>query len=389
MMLPVAITLVGGVIVINLVLILFWQFNFRRFECPPLTTFPRVAILLAVRNEAHYLPSCLDHLLRLDYPKDQLQIWVGNDMSDDDTLAIAQRYAQQDGRIRVVDITSTMGEARAKANAIAHLVQASTHADLPADVLLITDADVHVTPGWAQGMICRWQAMPSAQPIGIVTGVTVVAGNSAGEVGQRIDWLSALGMVKVASDLGIPVATLGNNMLLYRPAYEATGGYEAMPFSITEDFQILHQTVAHGYHFRSVIDADTRVMTQPMPTLSQLLQQRKRWTHGALQLPFYLVAILLMQALFYPLLVYTATQEATLAFGLWITKTLSHLFFVFLVIKKLRLPSRLHRQTLRYLPAFELYSSLLSFVSLLYYLVPIRVVWKGRSFVKGKVHRSG
>ena len=380
MILSVAIALTGTVVVINFALILSWQLTFRRFEGPPLSEFPRIAVLLAVRNEAHYLPSCLDHLLKLDYPKDRLCIWVGNDMSDDDTLAIAQHYARQDDRVRVVNVTGTMGEARAKANVIAHLVHASAQSNPPADVLLITDADVHVTPGWAQGMVRRWQAEPRTPPVGMVTGVTVVAGRNAWEVWQRIDWLSALGMVKVASDLGIPVATLGNNMLLYRPAYEATGGYEALPFSITEDFQILHQTVAHGYRFRNTIDANTRVMTQPMPTLRQLLRQRKRWTHGAWQLPVYLVAILLMQALFYPLLGYVATQEATLALGLWISKTLSQLLFVRLVIKKLHLPPSLHQQTLRYLPAFELYSSLLSFVSLLYYLIPTRVVWKGRRF---------
>ena len=383
-MLPIAITLVSVIVVVNLLLILCWQVNFRRFESPPLSAYPRVAVLLAVRNEAHYLPSCLDHLLAMEYPKDRLCIWVGNDLSEDDTLAIAQQYAQQHACIRVVNITETLGEAQAKANVIAHLAQANARSGQPADMLLITDADVHVTPGWARGMLRRWQAPTQSRPVGIVTGVTVVAGSRADEVWQRIDWLFALGMVKVASDLGIPVATLGNNMLLHRSAYEATGGYETMPFSITEDFQILHQTVANGYHFRNSIDPDTLVMTQPMASLSQLLQQRKRWTHGALQLPLYLVSILLVQALFYPLLLYIATQEPTLALTLWVAKALSQLLFIVLVIQKIRLPPRLRRQTLRYLIPFELYSSLLSLVSLLYYLIPTHVVWKGRRFMNGK-----
>ena len=385
MMLSITVVLVSVLVVINLLLILFWQFNFRRFEHLSTSAYPRIAILLAVRNEAHYLPSCLDHLLSIDYPEDRMRIWVGNDMSEDDTLAIAQRYAQQHSRIRVVNITGTLGEAQAKANAIAHLTQANAQSDQPADMLLITDADVQVSPGWARGMLGCWQANSSARPVGLVTGVTVVAGQGAWEVWQRIDWLLALGMVKVASDLGIPVATLGNNMLLHRIAYEATGGYEAMPFSITEDFQILHQTVAHGYHFCNSMEPNTLVMTQPMPGLRALLQQRKRWTHGALQLPWYLVAILLLQALFYPLLLYVVIQAPLLALGLWFAKTLSQLVFILLIIYKLRFPSRLRRQTLRYLVAFELYSSLLSLASLLYYFIPTRVMWKGRQFVNGKL----
>ena len=380
MMLSLSIGLVSVMIIIHGLLIVFWEFNFRPFESPPLTDYPRLAVLLAVRNEAHYLPACLEHLLKMDYPKDRLCIWVGNDMSDDDTLAIARRYAQQDKRVQVVDITGTLGEARAKSNAIAHLAQANARSARPADLLLITDADVQVTPGWAQGMLRRWQAAPPTRPVGIVTGVTVVAGRGAWEVWQRLDWLFALGMVKVASDLRIPVATLGNNMLLYRRAYEATGGYEGMPFSITEDFQILHQTVAHGYDFRNSIDPETRVMTQPMASLPQLLEQRKRWTRGALQLPFYLVVILLIQALFYPLLVYIGINEPLLAAGLWLAKTASQGLFIVRVIRKLQLPPPLRRQTLRHLFAFELYSSLLSLASLLYYLIPTRVVWKGRQF---------
>ena len=383
----VAVVLVGVIVLINLLLTVFWLVNFRSFDRPLPAELPRVAVLLAVRNESRYLPSCLDHLLKLDYPPDRLCLWVGNDMSDDDTLAIAQRYAEQNDHLRVINITSTMGEARAKANAIAHLVRASAQSDAPADVLLITDADVHVPPGWAKGMVRHWLAAPSTPPVGIVTGVTVVAGRSAWKVWQRIDSLFALGMVKVASDLGIPVATLGNNMLLYRPAYEATGGYETLPFSITEDFQILHQTVAHGYRSRNIVDAGARVMTQPMPSLGQLLEQRKRWTSGALQLPIYLVGILLVQALFYPLLAYVAIQTTTLAAGLWVAKAVSQLLFLFLVIRKLQLPKSLYRSTLRHLPTFELYSSLLSLVSLLYYLIPIHIVWKGRSFVRGKTKK--
>ncbi len=379
-MLLVTAILTSTVVVVNGLLILGWLFNYRRFEATGAIEYPRVAVLLAVRNEATHLPACLDHLLAMDYPADRCCVWVGNDQSEDATLAIAQQYAQRDPRIRVVDVTGQLGEARAKANVVAHLVQASAQVALPADVLLITDADVRVNPGWARAMVQRWQTGSPPRPVGIVTGVTVVAGRGAGAAGQRIDWLWALGMVKVASDLGIPVATLGNNMLLHRDAYEATGGYETLPFSITEDFQILHETVGCGYGFRNCIDTETLVMTQPMGSLAELLQQRKRWTRGALQLPFYLVGILVLQALFLPLLLVVAGQNLALAAVLGIAKAASQGGFILLVVRKIRLPRPLRRQTLWYLLGFELYVSVLSFVSLCYYLLPTGLRWKGRHF---------
>lgn len=379
-MLAVAVMLASTVMVVNGLLIFFWLFNYHRFEATATAAYPRIAVLLAVRNEATYLPECLDHLLALNYPADRCCIWVGNDQSKDDTLSIARRYAECNSRVQVVDVTGQLGEAQAKANVIAHLMQANARSTCPADVLLITDADVRVTPGWARAMVQRWQAGAPSRPVGIVTGVTVVAGQGLGAVGQRIDWLWALGMVKVASDLGIPVATLGNNMLLLRQAYEATGGYEALPFSITEDFQILHQTVASGYGFRNCIDADTLVLTQPMGSLAELLQQRKRWMHGALQLPFYLVIILVLQALFLPLVLVVAGQNPGLAGGVWLAKVALQWGFIYLVIRKVRLPRQLHRQTLKHLPWFELYASLLSLASLFYYLLPTGLRWKERRF---------
>lgn len=374
-----AVILASTVVVVNALLILFFVSNYHRWKVTE-TLYPRIAVLLAVRNEATYLPACLDHLLAMDYPADRWCVWVGNDQSEDATLAIAQEYAQCDPRVRVVDVTGQLGEARAKANVIAHLVQASAREEQPADVLLLTDADVRITPGWAHAMVQRWEFGSPSRPVGIVTGVTVVAGRGAGAAWQRIDWLWALGMVKVASDLGIPVATLGNNMLLLREAYKATGGYETLPFSITEDFQILHQTVACGYGFRNCIDADTLVMTQPMSSFAELLQQRKRWTRGALQLPFYLVGILVLQALFLPLVLVVAGQNLALAGGLWIAKAISQGGFILLVIRKIRLPRPLRRQTLWYLLGFELYVTVLSLVSLFYYLLPTGLRWKGRHF---------
>ena len=378
-MLLATVILASTVVVINGLLILFWLFNYRTWEASE-TAYPYIAVLLAVRNEATYLPACLDHLLAMDYPADRWCVWVGNDQSEDTTLAIARQYAKRDPRVRVVNVTDQLGEARAKANVIAHLVRASAQSEHPADVLLITDADVRVTPGWARALVRRGQTGSSARPVGIVTGVTVVAGRGVGAAGQRIDWLWALGMVKVASDLGIPVATLGNNMLLRRQAYEATGGYETLPFSITEDFQILHQTVARGYGFRNCIDADSRVMTQPMGSFAELLQQRKRWMRGALQLPVYLVSILVLQALFLPFIYVIAGQNLALAGGLWVAKAVSQGGFILLVIRKLRLPHPLRKQTLWYLLGFELYVSVLSLMSLLYYLFPTGLRWKGRHF---------
>ncbi len=42
-----------------------------------------------------------------------------------------------------------------------------------------------------------------------------------------------------AINLGKPLSAIGNNMSYRKSAYLEVGGYEKIPFSVTEDFQLL------------------------------------------------------------------------------------------------------------------------------------------------------
>ncbi len=396
----VLVCLTGIMLALNLLLIVFWLTHFKRYHLPPTPGSdaeaahaeflpvplsepdgcPRVAILLAVRNEAHNLARCLDHLLAQDYPPDKLCLYVGNDASADDTLTIAQSYATRDSRIRVIDVQGTAGQARAKANVLAHLAQANASDQTPADFLLITDADISAPPGWIRGMLQSWQIASRKHCIGIVTGITLVQNNSLWAQLQRIDWVFALGMVKVVSDLGVPTATMGNNMLMTRQAYEATGGYEALPFSITEDFQILQEVTKRGFGFCNAVDQRVTVFTQPMPSFGELMQQRRRWTQGAIQLPLLMVGLLLLQALFYPLVMLLALIDMPAALLIFMGKTLLQSLFIWLVVEKLQLRGAVRLRMLACLLPYDLYAAVTTLSTVLYYFLPVKTIWKGRTF---------
>ena len=371
--------LISVTILTNFLLIGLWRLNFRGESTDTPTAYPCMAVLLALRNEEKRLENCLNGLLALQYPTDKLRIWVGNDASEDNTLTIAQRYAAQDARVQVVDVQAPLGRARAKANVLAHLAQANARSETPADLLLITDADMTLQPQWAEGMLRSWQTRKE-QTVGVVTGITWVAGDTPWAVWQRIDWLFALGMVKVVSDWGVPVATMGNNMMLYRPAYEATGGYENLPFSITEDFQIFHEVMKYEYDFRNVIHPEVLLKTQPMPTLSELLEQRKRWMQGAVCLPWPLVTILSLQAAFFPFVLVLCWFSPALAAGLWVVKVATQSLFITLVLRKLKRSTAEWRSTLCQLVPYELYSSIVSMATVAHYLLPTKMAWKGRKY---------
>lgn len=68
-----------------------------------LKEWPTVTVLVAAHNEELVLAGCLDHLLKLDYPEQALEIIVVNDRSRDRTGAILDGYAEAlNGRIQAL-----------------------------------------------------------------------------------------------------------------------------------------------------------------------------------------------------------------------------------------------------------------------------------------------
>ena len=65
---------------------------------------PEVAILIAARNEESKLERCLHAMERLNYPKELLTVWIGNDSSSDATLTTAQKLCREKSNFFVLDI---------------------------------------------------------------------------------------------------------------------------------------------------------------------------------------------------------------------------------------------------------------------------------------------
>ena len=377
--LALAVALASVTVLTYILLIIFWKINVKsNFQALP--TFPPVAVLVAARNEEKHLAQCIDALVALNYPPEKVQIWIGNDDSSDNTEKIAGKYAQQFDRIKLINIHERMGQADAKANVLAHLIRASATARPSAQYLLITDADVQVNPDWAMGMLQQAGIGIHTQKVGVVTGVTLIRGSSIWARLQCMDWLVGLGMVKVASEFGKPVTTLGNNMMVSREAYEATGGYESMPFSITEDYALLHHTFRRGFGFRNVMDATVLAESFPIASVEELLQQRVRWMHGAMQLPKLLVILLFIVAFFYPLLIFIAFSKPWIVLGLFFLKICAESMFAGILMQHLNLGLPRKKKLFTALLLYEFYAAALLISMIILYFLPMKVRWKGRVF---------
>jgi cellulose synthase/poly-beta-1,6-N-acetylglucosamine synthase-like glycosyltransferase len=335
---------------------------------------PQVAVLVPARNEEEYLPYCLQSLLQLEYPPQKLHILIGDDASTDRTLAIAEEWSRQYPHIRVIKIEKEIGLARGKANVLAQLVH---HCPEQTEFFFMTDADIRPHPFWIRRLL---QAMEPG--VGLVCGTTVVSGRSLWARWQQTDWAIALGLAKgftYLPGIGRTLTAIGNNMLISRQAYAATGGYERIPFSITEDYELMVQVCRRGYKAVHILDPESSALTAPVQRIGRLLHQRKRWMTGAMRLPLPMILLLFVQALFFPALLVMFWQYPVVG-----------ILALFLKIGAQILLARqvLYRMGVVQMPAagffYELYLFIINILLVIFYLLPLKITWKDRTYQKNQ-----
>ena len=362
-MIWILLTLASILIALDILLIIGWKFNFKD-NTHPVENWPGVSIMVAARNEEGNIEGCLRSLLNLDYPLSKLEILVGDDGSTDQTFKIVQNMASEYNHIQLFSIKNRTVDGNGKANVLAQLAQ---HAK--GSYYLITDADITVTEDWVKAMLSGL-----TENTGLVTGTSVVDGQGWLASMQRIDWLNATGMLKVVSDLNIPVTSMGNNMLVSREAYEAVGGYESLPFSVTEDLELFNH-IKRKYGTINLFSKEVKNRSKAQNSILDLLKQRKRWMKGAFGLPVLMIILLLLQSSVLILLVFLLAIEPTLALIIILLKFTLRYVFVSMVGGKIEEKVNLISSF-----AFEIFNMIFSLMALGYYVFSGPIVWKERKY---------
>lgn len=333
----------------------------------PADKLPAVAVLVAARNEEANLPRCLQALAALDYPPDRLSVLIADDGSTDATPRILAEFVRDRPTWRILTITRQLGTARGKGNALAHLIAATD-----GELLLCCDADLAVPPTWARALVAEATRTGAA----LVVGTTLIAGPGALARAQYLDWLRALAVLRVATAVGRPFTGMGNNQLLRREAYYATGGYETLPFSVTEDFQLFQALTRRGYRTAHVYGPEVLAWSAPAASWAELVGQRRRWLRGLLAgLTPQLAVAALVEALVFPaLLALLFGGWPALGVAVWLLKILGPVVLLRVARRRLGLPPVSTTDVLRY----EGYLLTLAVVLPLATLWPGKVRWKGR-----------
>lgn len=256
----------------------------RRQNPPPTPeTWPSVSVVVPARNEADGIEACLDHLRACDYPDDRYEIIVVDDYSTDGTAAQVKARqpaghapaAEQSVRLISMEDGAAPRSGPHKPAAVARGVAAAE-----GEVILTTDADCRVPPGWIRSMVKR--CTPNTP---FVAGPVAYDHND--RFLPRLQALQLMGLVAYgAGTLGIGLPTFCNsaNVAYRRDVIDAR---DDTPNGAAQD-ELLLQHVAYSTDRRVAFNPDPEacVTTDPAPSFSAYLEQQSRWAHMGLRYPF-------------------------------------------------------------------------------------------------------
>lgn len=278
----------------------------------PDTEKPFATVVIAARNESDNILLCLHRILENHYPKNRFEVIVVNDDSSDQTAAIVDELCKEHANLRLLHMPENAIRTRA------HKKKAIEKGVLKAkgEIILTTDADCLVPKHWIETMTANFEAHTA-----FVSGP--VAFRHKYRFFQDMQALEFLGLVAVgagAIGLNRPNLANGANVAYRKSVFLGIKGFDGIDHLTSGDDELLMQKIAATgvWKVRFCPSPAALVRTDPVATLSDLIQQRKRWaSKGALYPNKAYVATIVSIYLFYLFYLLTAVSLLWHPVSIW------------------------------------------------------------------------
>lgn len=325
---------------------------------------PSVSVIICAKDEEASIGACIISLLELNYPKDKLEVILVNDRSEDRTKEIMLEYVNKHKCLKYFEVTSQLGEMKGKTNALAQSIKQAT-----GEIIFTTDADIEVNKNWIRRMLDHYDPKT-----GVAAGYSVIVPNGFFYSLQSADWLYLLSVASGGDGIGIPISCVGNNMSYRKSAYDETGGYEKIRFSITEDFLLLQKIHKISSYKRTVfpVDDETKNITLPCMNLTQLFRQKKRWALGGMgEFNMGIVVGILSWLTGAVILSGWAYMNFQSYLFFFIVKMLFDIVFLFPAVKEFKM-----YKVYLFMPLFEIYFAVYVLITSVLLAADRKVIWK-------------
>jgi len=227
---------------------------------------PFVSIVIAARNEEAFLERCLESLTSQTYPPDRLEIIVVDDDSTDRTKEIIASFEA----VTYLRPAAQFADYAAKKRPLATGIAAAR-----GEIILTTDADCTVSPGWAETIVAEFN-----EDVSVVLGYSKLGDPGRGllEQFQAFDFQALLSAAAGAAGTGTAWAATGQNFAYRKRLYSQVGGLSRIADRASGDDVLLLQLFrGAGAKAAFCFEPSAHVTTWRHESLLGLINQRKRW----------------------------------------------------------------------------------------------------------------
>lgn len=235
---------------------------------------PTVAIVIVARNEETNIAKLVSDLARQEYPRAQFDILLMNDGSRDQTIEKASDEAGRCGlnlQVLPVDVPADFHGSHKKLA----IMQAADFSH--ADILLLTDADCRVAPGWVSSHVAYYQHFPEAK---LVFGSFLFKQKSVFWHGLlNLEALHLSAVSAATNRIGKPTMCSGANLSYRRNLVNELVPYQDNLFVASGDDEFLFHTVNQHFPASTFYNntPQSLVTTDAPSSFRAFFHQRKRW----------------------------------------------------------------------------------------------------------------
>ena len=261
------------------------------------------SIIVAARNEATSIESCLHALKRQDY-EGEMEVVVIDDRSQDDTAARVLKQARDWPHLKLVRARGQRPFKCPKKSALAQGIDASS-----GELLLFTDADCQPPPGWVRSTVGLF-----AEGVGLVAGYAFFRpGNSLRLSILALDNLAVAALSAGSVGMGHVLACTGRNLAYRRRVYEEVEGFGSIGHLVGGDDVYFARLVAERNAWRLVYNRAAEAAVPCSPGSERwvdLVQQKLRHASKAGHYRGFALALAAAVYLFHLLLLAGAARMA-------------------------------------------------------------------------------
>ena len=227
----------------------------------------KVTIGIPAWNEEASIVKTLEHVTKLDYPKELMQIIVVNDGSKDNTAKFATEFIEKH---KDFDIKLINQENAGKGAALNRAIKEAKH-----EVFICLDADSYVEENALRKMLPYLEEENVAV---VLPFIKIPKRNSIILKIQWIEYLLNFFLKKISGSIDCIQVTPGPFAVYKKDALIKVGLFDTK--TLTEDQEIAMRLQKYNYKLVQLLDVN--VLTEPPTTLKGWHNQRNRWYKGTI-----------------------------------------------------------------------------------------------------------